>query len=294
MSTETVTTDWPLVDVVVCVHNSLEDVQRCISSVIESDYPADHLNLIIVDDGSGEETASYLRDWVKDKDNAQLIRREQAGGYTIAANTGLKQATGEIAAMLNSDTIVPKRWLQKITRIFADKPDVGLVGPLSNAASWQSVPELSAKGGGWAINPLKEGFSVTDMDEMIAPLAEDVGVLPRVPLLNGFCFVIRRAICEDIGYFDEEGFPRGYGEEDDFCIRATDAGYGLVLAINTYVFHAKSKSYGTKTRNELSQQGQIVLRQKHSKERLDRAVKTMRLNPYLAQIRDAVGKAMTA
>jgi len=281
-------TDLPTVDVVVCVHNSLEDVERCINSAMASDYPADKLNLIIVDDGSDDETRLFLEDWVKGKANVSLIRRDEAGGYTVAANTGLKHGTSEFSAMLNSDTIVPKAWLQKITRIFAAKPDVGIVGPLSNAASWQSIPELSAPGGGWAVNELPDGFTVEDMDRLVAHAFEHISIFPRVTLLNGFCFVIRRAICDEIGYLDEEGFPRGYGEEDDFCIRAMDAGFGLMVALDTYVFHAKSKSYGAKTRSELSKKGQLVLKQKHSAERLKRDVETMRNNPYLAEMRGRI------
>lgn len=282
----------PYVDVVVCVHNSQEDVARCIESVMASNYPKDRLSLIIVDDGSDVETQSYLETWASEKTNVELIRREEAGGYTVAANTGLQRSAGEFCAMLNSDTIVPSNWLRKITAVFEAKPDVGVVGPLSNAASWQSVPDLSAPKGGWAVNPLIDGYSVDDMDAEIERLAKSISVFPRVTLLNGFCLVIRKSICETIGYLDEEGFPRGYGEEDDFCIRAVDAGFGLMIAVNTYVFHAKSKSYGQKARNMLSQQGQIVLKQKHSEARMKRDVETMRYNPYLEQMRSLLGAVM--
>ncbi|MEC7289846.1 MAG: glycosyltransferase [Pseudomonadota bacterium] len=283
-------TELPSVDIVVCVHNSLEDVERCITSARASNYPSDKLNLIIVDDGSDDETRLFLEKWCARKKRVDLIRRDQAGGYTIAANTGLRHGKSAFSAMLNSDTIVPKNWLKKITRIFADKPDVGIVGPLSNAASWQTVPERSAPGGGWMVNELPNGFSVDDMDRLVEGAFGEVAMIPRVTLLNGFCFVIRRAVCDEIGYLDEEGFPRGYGEEDDFCIRAVDAGFGLMVAMNTYVYHAKSKSYGVKTRSELSKRGQIVLKQKHSAARLERDVETMKLNPYLAKMRDAVAR----
>lgn len=283
-------TELPSVDVVVCVHNSLEDVERCINSALASDYPSDKLNLIIVDDGSDDETRLFLEKWVQGKSAVSLIRRDQAGGYTVAANTGLKHGKSQFSAMLNSDTIVPKGWLKKITAIFAAKPDVGIVGPLSNAASWQSVPELSAPGGGWAVNELPTSYSVDDMDALVERAFGAVSLIPRVTLLNGFCFVIRRSICDEIGYLDEEGFPRGYGEEDDFCIRAVDAGFGLMVALNTYVFHAKSKSYGAKARSELSKKGQTVLKQKHSAARLKRDVETMRHNPYLADMRRLVAE----
>src|SRR3546814_16309874 len=47
----------------------------------------------------------------------------------------------------------------------------------------------------------------------------------EVPTGNGFCMYIRRAMLEDVGLFDEQAFPVGYGEENDLCMRAIDAGW---------------------------------------------------------------------
>ena len=49
---------------------------------------------------------------------------------------------------------------------------------------------------------------------------------PAVPLLNGFCTLIRRAVFERAGLYDEDAFPIGYGEETDLCLRAAKAGFG--------------------------------------------------------------------
>ena len=110
-----------------------------------------------------------------------------------------------------------------------------------------------------------------------------------MPFVNGFCYAVRRAVVELIGGFDETGFPRGFGEEDDFSLRAADAGFGLALALDTYVFHAKSKSYGSTTRKTLTAAGQEKLRLKHGQGRLERGSLTMRKNPYLERMRQEVG-----
>jgi len=276
------------VDVIICIHNALDDVKNCIESVLRTNFTGGTYKLILVDDGSDEPTADYVKSIAADHDNISSIRRENAGGYTIAANTGLRASKADFCALLNSDTIVPKSWLDKFTALFADKPDVGIVGPLSNAASWQSIPDLSAPEGGWAVNALPEGWSVDDMDAAVERAAKAIPVMPRVPLLNGFCYMIRRSILEGVGLMDEDGFPRGFGEEDDFCMRTAVAGFGIMIALNTYVYHAKSKSYGAKTRNSLSQKGQIMLKKKHGEIRLARAVASMRHNPYLAEMRMGV------
>jgi len=276
------------VDIVICVHNSPEDVARCYESARSTIYEGGDVRIILVDDGSDAITRDYLKNVVMEDSNSILIRREKAGGYTIAANTGLRASTAEFCALLNSDTIVPRGWLTKMTSLFREKPDVGIVGPLSNAASWQSVPERSQPEGGWAVNSLPENYTVDTMDREVERASKTVPATVRVPLLNGFCFVIRSSILETVGYMDEQGFPRGFGEEDDFCIRAENAGFGLAVAIDTYVFHAKSKSYGSKARNELTQKGQVTLKKKHGADRLLRAVETMKHNPYLADMRRAL------
>lgn len=277
--------DTQKIAVVICVHNALDDVKNCIQSVMETEYESELLEVIIVDDGSQEKTATYLRTYEEKNEGVRLIRRPKAGGYTVAANTGLGSVDADIYALLNSDTIVPRLWLKKMSRIFLENSDVGLVGPLSNAASWQSVPERSNPEGGWAINELPKGIDINAMDKIVQESKNVDSPFPRVPLLNGFCYLVKSDLIKKIGYLDEKGFPRGFGEEDDFSLRAADAGFGLMIATNSYVYHAKSKSYGSAKRNELSKKGQAVLKKKHSEVRLKRSTDTMKINPYLEEMR---------
>ena len=108
---------------------------------------------------------------------------------------------------------------------------------------------------------------------------------PRVPLLNGFCLLIKRDVVETIGYFDEESFPKGYGEESDYLFRANDAGYGAVVATNTFVFHHKTKSYGNRRRKKFSKAGTKAFRRKFPRARIVHAQKLMREHPVLRQMR---------
>jgi glycosyltransferase involved in cell wall biosynthesis len=69
------------------------------------------------------------------------------------------------------------------------------------------------------------------------------GEWPKVPTGNGFCLYIRRELVDDIGLFDEELFPRGYGEENDFCMRAVKAGWQNIVDDRTLVYHLRSQSF---------------------------------------------------
>ena len=73
-----------------------------------------------------------------------------------------------------------------------------------------------------------------------------------MPVLNGFCLFVKAEVVEAVGLMDEVAFPHGFGEENDFALRALAAGYSLKVADDVYVWHHKSKSYGDATRQALS------------------------------------------
>jgi glycosyltransferase involved in cell wall biosynthesis len=169
-------------------------------------------------------------------------------------------------------------------------PTIGLVGPVSNAASWQSVPEQFDAGGDWAVNALPENWKANDIGDTVARVAGRV--YPRVPLLNGFCLAVKHAVWESIGFFDEAAFPDGYGEETDYCLRAAVAGFELAVADDAYVYHAKSQSYGHARRAELTARGQEALRRKHGSAMIACAVEQLRNEPTLAALRERVRRAI--
>ncbi|RKY06216.1 MAG: hypothetical protein DRP56_07820, partial [Planctomycetota bacterium] len=272
------------VDIVVCVHNALDDVKKCFQSVLANLLPSH--KIFIGDDGSDLETCTYLCELKQAcPEQIQLIRNEKAKGYTKAANMGLKASDAPLVILLNSDTIVSENWALKLLHAAKSVPGVGVVGPMSNAASWQSLPRLKdSVTGRLAVNDLPSGKTVQDMDRLCEKCSE-FPLFPRVPLINGFCYGIRQEVIDKIGVFDEEAFPRGYGEEDDFSFRAMDAGYIHAIATHCYVYHAKSKSFGDAKRDKLANEGGRILRSRYGEVRVRRAVHGMENNPFLRQVR---------
>jgi GT2 family glycosyltransferase len=270
------------VDVVVCVHNALEEVKKCLKAV--KSHRKANLSLIIVDDGSDKPTADYLKEFHKNNSWTRLFRHNKAKGYTKAANRGMKESSAEFLILLNSDTIVTASWYEKMVDVAFSNHGIGIVGPMSNAASTQSLPDHESTKNQTAINGLPEGVTVGDMNIYCEKWAS-ADLIPRVPLVHGFCFGIKREVLDSIGYFDDVSFPRGYGEENDFCFRAADAGFGLALATHTYVYHEKSKSFTSAERQKNMNAGARAFRDKHGQRRITRAVQTMRENPILQDMR---------
>ncbi|TMG79349.1 MAG: glycosyl transferase, partial [Betaproteobacteria bacterium] len=84
---------------------------------------------------------------------------------------------------------------------------------------------------------------------------------PELPTGVGFCLYIRRALIDAIGSFDP-AFCLGYGEENDFCLRAAAAGYRNVLCEDAFVLHLGGSSFGGK-RADLAERNIVVLLERH-------------------------------
>ncbi|EIJ43190.1 putative glycosyltransferase [Beggiatoa alba B18LD] len=267
------------IDVIVCVHNALADVQRCLASI--KAYSTTPYRLILVDDGSATETRDFLAQYAQ-TESVTLLRNEQARGYTCAANQGLQASQNPYCLLLNSDTIVSHYWLERLIACANSAPEIGLAGPLSNTASWQSIPAIECKGD-WAENPLPVDMNVQQFAHRVASLSPRL--YPRIAFLNGFCLLIKRAVLEQIGYFDEATFGQGYGEENDYCIRARQAGWELAIADDVYIYHAQSKSYSHERRKQLADRAGQALAEKHGQAVIDAGVTICRQDKVIEGIR---------
>jgi len=110
-------------------------------------------------------------------------------------------------------------------------------------------------------------------------------------VVNGFCFLVTRSVIDAIGFLDEESFPRGYGEENDYCVRAAGAGFALAIADDAYVYHAVSRSFGGAGRDALVARAHKVLREKYPAEVFDTIDRELRAHGDLDGVRAAVAEA---
>jgi hypothetical protein len=137
--------------------------------------------------------------------------------------------------LLNSDTEVANDWLDRLRRCAYGQPDVGTVTPFSNNATICSYPFQGWRGG------VPGTLGLAALDRLFA--ATNAGRTVDLPTAVGFCMYIRRACLDQLGMFDAERFGRGYGEENDFSLRAASAGWRNVLAGDVFVFHEGSVSF---------------------------------------------------
>jgi GT2 family glycosyltransferase len=271
------------IDVVICVHNSLVDVKNCLESVIPTLGVND--NIILVDDQSDIATKNYLLEIQHSlPEKIKLLNTPEQYYYARSANLGLAESTADFVILLNSDTIVSEGWVTKLASLAYQDPKIGIVGPLSNAAGMQSIPSIARTVDNSAINQLPISITIGELDQKCEEWAKDFNY-PLLPYVHGFCLCLKREVKEKIGYFDVETFPKGYSEEIDYCVRAEDAGFKMVVATNTYVFHAKSKSYDPQIRRELMKDTSRLLQKKYSRFRVQQAHNICKYHSTLVEFR---------
>lgn len=235
--------------VVVPVHDAAAVVQRCLVSL--GDTLDGSFRLVIVDDAS-EDVA--FRNWLEAfcADNkATLHRLDSNQGFVRAANVGFALAEAADVVLLNSDTVVPAGWLPRLRQAADADERIATITPLSNNGDVCSYPLMPA-------GALPSGCSAASLDRLCSEL--NGGACVDIPTGVGFCLYIKRACLDDVGGFDEEAFGRGYGEENDFCMRAAKKGWRHVCHTGVYVEHTGGVSFGEERKQRMQEADRTLAR----------------------------------
>lgn len=201
--------------IIIPVVNNKALTDACLTSILKhtTDY-----EIIIVDNGSKK--GMYEGD--------SVIRNEENLGFPVAINQGIAKARGEIIVLLNNDTIVTPYWLDRLADHF-DRYDI--ISPLTNNIS--GIQQL-------AMTAFPLPASADDVSEKI--YAKSVGRSIPYHRLVFFCVAIKRSVIDKIGVLDER-FSPGNCEDDDYCLRAIEAGFRLGIATDCFIYHAGSATH---------------------------------------------------
>jgi GT2 family glycosyltransferase/glycosyltransferase involved in cell wall biosynthesis len=241
-----------VVDVIVPVYRGLHQTQRCIQSVLlDRERPTGQV--IVVDDCSPEPKLSAWLAALAAEGRIELVRNRRNQGFVASVNIGIEAARGHDVVLLNSDTEVAPGWLMRLAGHAYATPRVASVSPFSNRATICGYPRIDS-------SPMVFGLGVAEVDD--ACRAVNGGRSVGLPTAVGFCMYIRRAALADVGTFDVQAFGKGYGEENDFCLRASERGWRHMLACDTFVYHEGSVSFGAGA-SVAARQGMAKLRERY-------------------------------
>ncbi|MBK1694526.1 hypothetical protein CKO09_07195, partial [Chromatium weissei] len=242
------------IDVIVPVYANVALTQRCIESVLSAPVTTP-FELIVIDDASPE---SELRDWLRQRaahNQLTLLENTENVGYVVSVNRGMALHSDRDVVLLNSDTEVANDWLDRLRAAAHVAPNVGTVTPFANSGATICSYPLFCQD-----NPLPSGWTVAALDALLATINAGAGV--DLPTSVGYCTYIRRDCLAQVGLFDAVAFGHGYGEENDFSLRAHYCGWRHRLAADVFVQHHGGSSFGA-TKAERIAKAQITVRERH-------------------------------
>ncbi|MGH8935808.1 MAG: glycosyltransferase [Acidimicrobiia bacterium] len=223
----------PPVTVIIPVHNALEDLRSCLDAVARNTTAS--AEILVIDDASTDPRMGPFLEQVAAMNGVRVLHNSENLGFVRTVNRGFAESSGDVI-ILNSDAEVTPRWVENLRVAAYQDPLIGTVTPLSDNAGAFSAPDIGVE------NQRPPAVSKDDLARLVTQASGRL--YPSTPTGNGYCMYIKRAVLDAVGWFDAESFPRGYGEENDFCMRAGKAGWRHVVDDATFIFHRRAASFG--------------------------------------------------
>lgn len=214
-----------LVSIVTLSWNAVQFTKLAIESIrAHTNVPYE---IIVVDNGSDDETLS----WLRMQSDLRVVYNSTNRGFSVGNNQGISIARGEYIVILNNDVLVPDGWLEGLLQPFLRIGALGMTAPRSNRVAgeqllpnceYQSMEEFypfaqrrreTFRGSGWI------------SDRAI-----------------GLCLCVDRRVFDEIGGFDER-FGVGNFEDDDLSLRVRAAGYKIFICDDVLIHHFGSQTF---------------------------------------------------
>ena len=223
------------IDIIIPVYLGAAETRSCIESVLNSKN-AQAVEIVVVNDASPEpEIGKYLV-CLAGRSCITLITNEANLGFVASCNLAMQLHPDRDVVLLNSDTVVNEGWVDRMAACAAATPLAASVTPFSNNATLASYPRIAIS------NELPEGLLAPDLDSIFRQV--NAGRSVEIPTAVGFCMLMMRTVINAIGMFDTGAFGRGYGEENDWCLRASEQGFSHLLCGDVFVYHRGEVSFG--------------------------------------------------
>jgi glycosyltransferase involved in cell wall biosynthesis len=135
----------PSVSLIIAAHDEEDVIERRVENLLELDYPADKLEIVVASDASSDRTDELVEAVAAREPRVRLLRAPR-GGKVAAQNLAVRETGGEILAFSDANATWPADALRKLVRSFAD-PDVGYV---TGRATYADADGTNREGAYWA------------------------------------------------------------------------------------------------------------------------------------------------
>jgi GT2 family glycosyltransferase len=262
------------ISIIVPVYADWNSLKKCITSLQKYYAGNDLVDIYFVNDCGPEADVLEKRILAKiqKSNNFHYHRNKENLGFVKNCNNAVFKVIADNKSdilLLNSDTVVTRNFLEEMSRILYSSDNIGIVNPRSNNATVWSVPMDSR----FTLQPKKSYRLWKTINHQIPDKYVS-------SLCHGFCVLVRRQVVDKIKLFDEI-YGKGYGEENDFAMRAYENGWMSASANRAFVFHLGSRSFGDGARNEQGERNMKILLKRYPDylERVQKYISTTK-EPY--------------
>jgi GT2 family glycosyltransferase len=237
--------------IIIPVYRNIAVTKRCIDSVLRSNLPPRSRILILNDCSPDHEMPALLDSYVIDA-RVQVIHNQENLGFVRNVNHGMTLAGGADVVLVNSDTVVAGDWLWSLYAHSLTNEKISSVTATSNNATICSFPIMEGASS-WPM-------ALTTEQAQRVLSAHNQGRSVEIPTAVGFCMYITRRSLKALGLFDADAFGKGYGEENDFCLRGRKSGWLHLQALDAAVFHEGEVSFGQSSHPGKARAADIILK----------------------------------
>lgn len=224
------------VSVVIVNFRGTDDTLDCIAHLRAVDWPAEQLEIVVVENGSGDDSAARLIAATAGMPTVRIVESERNLGFTGGSNLGAREATGGIVAFLNNDAKPDPGWIRAAIRQFEVSPVVAAVG--SKVLDWEGRAIDFVDGSlTWFGMGYKDHVTEVDDGRFDAPRDLLFG--------TGSALFVRAGIFAEVGGFDEKLFM--FYDDVDLGWRLNLLGYRIRFAPDSVVrhkHHGSMRSFG--------------------------------------------------
>lgn len=222
----------PYIDLVLlCYGKFATTTKPCLDSLLADCTNAD-LRLTVIDNGSYDNSAEELKEYLKPYSHVRAEYLKDNIGYAGGMNYAVSLADAEWLFLITNDTIFAPGSLRALCNTLRElSADVGLVGPITNAAG--NGQEYSIKGSASEVLNKARTIQQSPCHALISAYR-----------LDFFCVAIRKSVWDQLHGYDPV-YGKGYYEDTDFSMRAKTAGYSMVICEDAFVYHVGSATFST-------------------------------------------------
>jgi GT2 family glycosyltransferase len=231
---------YPFASVVIVTYNNRNDIEECLRSVLDQEYP--DFEVIVVDNDSTDDTVKLVREKFP---LIKVVENNKNYGAAKGYNIGVNASEGGYVALLNPDTVVERDWLSELVRVMEENKDIGACQ--SRILLYDKPDTINTEGNEvnylgftWCRNYGKKNSDDKQIQETIG--------------LSVCSAILRRDVLEEVGFFDEDFFM--YLDDTDLGLRVYLMGYKIVcnpksIVYHKYKFRVEKKKFYYLERNRL-------------------------------------------